>query len=153
MHNRQILTICLAIFIISATGLVMAGEDEGETQCIPLGVITLSAPGSVKAKRSPVDFPHSSHFGISCMRCHHNWDGFEQIESCTGCHDLEEAPPKENSDEAIMYYKQAFHALCIGCHKEIAIANAEIAKTYTAVGSKTKPAGPTGCVGCHPKDN
>lgn len=155
MHKKQIMTICLVISIFFAAGLVIASDDEGDTLCIPLGVITLSPPESVEAKRSVVEFPHSAHFGILCQECHHQWDGESEVESCTtsGCHDYEEAPPKEDTDEAILYYKKAFHEMCISCHKDLAAVNAKIAKTYQPSDDRTVPTGPTGCVGCHPKES
>jgi Class III cytochrome C family len=155
MHKKQIIMICLAISIFLAAGLVIASDDEGETLCIPLGVITLAPPDSVEAKRSEVEFPHSDHFGISCQQCHHQWDGESEIESCTtsGCHDLEEAPSKEDGDEAILYYKKAFHEACIGCHKEMSAENAKLAKMYQPSDAKAVATGPTGCVKCHPKES
>jgi hypothetical protein len=90
------------------------------------------------------------HFDYSCKTCHHMWEGEDDIVTCTGCHDLEQFPKAE--DEKIMYYKTAYHQLCIGCHKELNVKNEKMAqKTFTTAGQSVK-SGPTSCGGCHPKD-
>ncbi len=154
MHKRHILMICLLISVLYAAGLVVAGEYEGDTLSVPLGTIILAPPEGVEAKRAHVEFPHSDHFGILCQECHHQWEYDEEIQSCTtsGCHDLIEAPGKDEADEAMLYYKAAFHKMCISCHKEIAAQNAEVAKVYQQASDKVMPTGPIGCVNCHPKE-
>jgi hypothetical protein len=126
-----------------------------EEMCIETGIITLRAPESVETKRSEVDFPHGVHFGYSCTSCHHNWTGTEPIQSCqaSGCHDLAATPrdKKGKEQDAIRYYKTAYHELCIGCHKEIDAKNKAMAMSAQASGEKLADAGPTGCVVCHPK--
>lgn len=154
MNRTAVLVLCLIGGLIYATGQVIAWEGgEGELT-IPLGVITLAPPESVEAKRSEVEFPHSLHFSVNCMECHHQWEGDEELNSCSteGCHDLEQAPKKGDGDDPILYYKAAFHQMCIGCHKKIKTQNAKIAKIFQSADVRIKPAGPTGCVKCHPKE-
>ena len=154
MHKKHILMMCLVTSFLYTAGLVVAGEYDGDTLSVPLGTITLAPPDGVEAKRSHVEFPHSAHFGILCQRCHHQWEGDEEVSSCTtsGCHDLEEAPAKDDGDEPILYYKAAYHDLCIGCHKEISVQNAELEKVFQQADAGILPTGPTGCVKCHPKE-
>ncbi|MEJ2660551.1 MAG: cytochrome c3 family protein [Desulfobacteraceae bacterium] len=91
-----------------------------------MGEITLESLAE-DAKRSEVTFPHAAHFSYNCQQCHHKWNGKAAIQSCTtsGCHDLDKVPMDENGkpvkDKVLQarYYKNAFHAACIGCHKKI----------------------------------
>ena len=126
--------------------MIIAAESE-EVMCIPVRTITLDPPETVEAQRSSVEFPHPTHFAFSCQTCHHQWDGNSQVQSCTtaGCHDLDTPPEALEKTEAqtvstMAYYKTAFHAQCIGCHKTIKARNQNTAS------------GPTGCIGCHPRN-
>ena len=154
MNRTVVLVLCFIGVLICTTGMVVAEDGSEGELCIPLGVITLAPPEGVESKRSEVEFPHSLHFSINCQQCHHQWEGDEELNSCSaeGCHDLIEAPEKGDGDEPILYYKAAFHESCIGCHKEIKAQNAEIAKIFSSSDARIKPTGPTGCVQCHPKE-
>ena len=53
---------------------------------------------------------------------------------------------------AILYYKTAFHQMCIGCHKEMRIINTELEMSYRRLDRELPRTGPTGCIQCHPKE-
>ena len=150
-YFMMMVLVCATLF----AGSYVQGLNADEELCIPMGTITLKAPESVETKRSEVDFPHAVHFSYSCTSCHHKWTGTEPITSCqaSGCHDLAEAPQKAKGQEedAIRYYKTAYHTQCIGCHKEILAQNKELAMSALASGEQIEATGPTGCVVCHPK--
>lgn len=158
MRQGKVMMIILAFLTIICAAAV-TGSDSAlqEAMCVPMGDILLTAPKNVEAKRSPVTFPHSNHFSFECMTCHHEWSGTDSIQSCTasGCHDLTTMPKKtekagtENSD--YKYYKTAFHAMCIGCHKEIKTKNTELERSGIILEDSLQTPGPTGCTGCHPK--
>jgi hypothetical protein len=142
--------------LVGAQAISSAGSPED--MCIPMGTISLKAPEGVQAKRSPVEFPHSRHFDISCITCHHTWGRTEPVVGCmtSGCHDLTE-PPKTKAgepsgeDAAIAYFKSAYHKLCITCHKDIKAKNLELQKSLRSPSAKLQKTGPTSCSDCHPK--
>jgi len=159
MKRMRTILVLFCIFGFSSSAAVLADQDEDDTLCLPTGTITIEAPGSVEPQRTPVDFPHSTHFNYNCKTCHHIWEGEPELLSCTtsDCHDLEKLPKKEalqnaQDDLEILYYKKAYHSLCIGCHKEIKIKNKQLATSATTVQGRLMKAGPTGCVKCHPKE-
>ena len=137
-------------------GSLSTADDE---MCVPMGEITLQSLAQ-DAKRSEVAFPHNVHFGFACQKCHHKWNVEEAVQSCTtsGCHDLDKAPmdekgrPVRDPAQRVRYFKDAFHQMCIGCHKEIKMENRKMEASKAALGEKLAPAGPTGCNQCHPKE-
>jgi len=150
--------VVLLIGIIACTSLGVAFAED-EEMCVPMGIITLEPPESVEAKRAAVEFQHGRHFGLACTSCHHTWDGSEPITGCmtSGCHDLDTLPRKEGSnaidkDLAPRYYKNAYHGQCIGCHKNMKQEIEQMAKSLAGIEGKLPVTGPTGCIGCHPKD-
>lgn len=131
---------------------VFASSVVADELIVPLGEIELMPPSDVEATRSAVIFPHSTHFGINCMICHHEWDGEDTSTlSCTtsGCHDLIENPADKT--EAILYYKNAYHKSCIGCHKAMKTANRRLEMSGMPLSDPLAKTGPTSCVACHPK--
>jgi len=159
MLKKRLVFLFLALLVVFGSSVLIAEESSEEEMVVPMGTIELTPPESVDAKRSPVDFPHSTHFvHYDCKTCHHKWKGDSVITGCTtsGCHDLDESPrqtpgKKIDGNYAARYYKKAFHGQCIDCHKKIRIQNIE--KEYSA--GLTKPEivvpGPTSCIQCHPK--
>jgi hypothetical protein len=137
-------------------GTVWAAEVE---MCVPMGTITLE-PLSAEAKRVSVAFPHAVHFGYSCQQCHHTWDRESPISGCStqGCHDLAELPKGEDGrpskDAALQarYFKNAYHGMCIGCHKEVNKENRKLQATRIPTDQKLAASGPTGCIQCHPTE-
>ena len=156
MHKIRFIGLILMVLIFGSSLMVFG--QELEDLVVPMGSILLEPPESVTAKRTPVDFPHSRHFDFNCKRCHHKWDKESQIEDCTtsGCHDLLESPKKANDKavsevESILYFKNAYHKTCIGCHKDIKAKNL-LAESQLKVSDKAtviKKVGPTTCKGCH----
>lgn len=150
-------TAAVAVIVVLAciVSWNVAAQGSEETLCIPLGEIVLSAPDGVEAKRTPVAFPHNAHFDYNCQVCHHQWEKDASLTGCMECHALTESPRKADgsldADEAIMYYKTAYHTLCIGCHKDIKVKNQSLATSGQVLKDKLPPTGPTGCIGCHPK--
>ena len=147
----------IAVLVIGSAAIVF-GESE-EKMVVPMGIITLSPPDSVEARRSDVEFPHATHFGFDCKTCHHKWEGPEVIQGCrtSGCHDVTVSPVKAGSGtipeaESIKYYKSAYHQLCIGCHKEMKRVNKELEMSQKRLLTELPATGPTGCFECHPKE-
>lgn len=155
---RKSITLIAAalILIITCSGLVWAQEEE---MCVPMGEITLKSIAT-ESQRAPVAFRHNLHFGYSCQTCHHKWNQQETIKGCSaaGCHDIAQTPKTEDGKpladpiQQIRYYKNAFHASCIGCHKEIKKKNEELEASQLTGEMKLAPTGPTGCIQCHPKE-
>jgi hypothetical protein len=154
MMRVRVLLFGFVVLIFCGISLTVA--DEAEDMCIPMGTIELAPPETVEAKRSAVAFHHPTHFDFACMECHHTWDKVSAIQGCmtSGCHDLDKLEKKDaaNKTEAMRYYKNAYHKMCITCHKEIKAQNAKIEKSQVAIEGKLMAAGPTSCLGCHPKD-
>ncbi len=146
-----------------AAGLIggmqaFSGTEAIEEMCVPMGTIALKAPEDVKSQRSAVNFPHARHFDVSCVTCHHTWGLTEPIVGCmtSGCHDVAEVPKRKDGEPAgqgagIDYYKNAYHKLCINCHKEMKVKNLELQKSLTSSSKKLPKTGPVTCSGCHPK--
>ena len=159
MRKKELGLLCLIIAVILGFTLGVSSLGAEDIMRVPMGIITISAPEGVEATKAAVEFPHSAHFATDCKSCHHTWQGTEQIKGCmtSGCHDAIEAPEKSGnylsySDAAIKYYKYAYHQACIGCHKEIKARNRALEKSYRVVDDKMEPAGPSGCIECHPKE-
>ena len=145
--------------IVSVLVICIAGQAAEEEMCIPMGDITIEPPTSVEAQRTPVRFPHAKHFTYECRACHHTWEGDEVIVGCqtSGCHDVAQlAKASEgglaDKDEAILYYKKAYHSACINCHKDIKLKNQELERSIISQPDKLPPSGPVTCSGCHPKE-
>ncbi|UCF90336.1 MAG: cytochrome c3 family protein [Desulfobacterales bacterium] len=159
MRKLVIGIMCLAAFWVFRSSVVISRAEADEEMCVPMGTIVIEPPESVEAKRAPVDFPHSIHFGFSCQTCHHKWETDAAIVGCktSGCHDVAVAPTKSEKSEAdktaaARYYKSAYHQKCIGCHKEIKKKNQELELSQEALPETLPPSGPTGCIQCHPKE-
>lgn len=160
MQKTHILPLTLIIALIFGISFGFAIESmEASDMCIPIGVITLTPPESVEAKRVSVEFDHSLHFEINCNDCHHMWEKDEPIKGCmtSECHELTESPEKAGGsefegEESILYYKNAFHKKCIGCHKAMKASNKQLELSKRALPDKLPATGPTGCIQCHPKE-
>ena len=155
--------IVFALFIIFIAGGMATFAKETEVTMdaifVPVGRLALAPPVGVTPKRSAVAFPHSQHFGYTCMTCHHKWDGNSQVQSCTAskCHDqlsptLKDKKSLDYGPVAIRYYKYAFHQQCIRCHREIKMHNEKLERSRKRLSEPLQWPGPTGCVGCHPRE-
>jgi hypothetical protein len=159
---KLIMAVVAFFTIIIAGDLAVVGEETEVTMdaiYVPVGRLVLASPVGVTPQRSAVAFPHSQHFGYTCKTCHHKWDGNSQVQSCSAskCHDQLSSPVKDKKTvdygpEAIRYFKYAFHQQCISCHREIKIHNEKLERSRRKLEESLQGFGPTGCVGCHPRD-
>ena len=160
MQKIGLLCVCLSMILVFGSITMVVGQETEDEMVVPMGIIVIGPPESVEPKRSPVDFPHSTHFAsVDCKTCHHKWQGTELIQGCTttDCHDVAVSPTKSgksgsNPDLAIRYYKTAYHQMCIGCHKEIKIQNIQLEKSYKELKETVTDPGPISCLQCHPKE-
>lgn len=151
---RKTMLLATVVFLLMSSQVVAQ-----EQMCVPMGNITL-APLTDDAKRTEVSFPHAVHFSNACQVCHHKWDGQSKIKSCntSACHDLRKAPktkdnkPVKDRLVSIRYYKNAYHDMCISCHKEIKIKNKAMEASKASLDEALPATGPTGCNRCHPKE-
>ena len=152
MERAAVLVICLALVLGLGTAINAVGSEEGGELRVPLGYVTLSPPQDADPKKSDVEFPHGLHFKYSCQECHHNWEGSADNLTCmtSGCHDLVQAP-RDNPEQSILYFKNAYHELCIGCHKKIKAENRQLELSGKVLKEKLPNSGPTGCTECHPE--
>ncbi len=153
----------IALFTLIIAGGLVAVANESEVTMdaiyVPVGRLVIAPPVGVAPKRSAVAFPHSQHFGYTCMTCHHKWDGNSQVQSCTAskCHDQLSSTVKDKKaldygPVAIRYYKYAFHQQCISCHREIRTHNVKLERSRKKIKEPLQWPGPTSCVGCHPRE-
>lgn len=159
MDKFRTVALGLICFLVFGSSFGVASQDSDDALCVPVGDILIEPPESVEAKRSPVTFPHSVHFDTSCKTCHHKWDNSAELNGCmtSGCHDVVKAPKKAkgrpvDSETEIKYYKTAYHFLCIDCHKQVKLDNQKLVKSGKVLSDQLPATGPTGCVGCHPKE-
>ncbi len=158
MHRSRLLSLGIVVILMIGSAAIVSGQSE-EEMIVPMGIIVIGPPESVEARRSPVEFPHAVHFKFECRACHHKWEGPEQIQGCmtSGCHDVAVSPIRAGQgnvprEEAIKYYKSAYHEMCIGCHKEIKRMNKELEMSMRKLPSELPPSGPIGCFECHPRE-
>lgn len=161
MLRVRIVLLCLVVMLISGVALEAIGQNESRSEdamCVPMGDIVITPPASVEQTRSPVNFPHSRHFGADCRTCHHAWAGNAKIRNCTtaGCHDQTTSPKTQTTylkytGSSIAYFKYAFHGQCVGCHKEIKQKRKTLEMSKIALKDKLPATGPTSCSECHPK--
>lgn len=156
MRSIGFVALCLGLSLIA--GVSLATSEEIDEICIPMKTLVLEPLSGAKQHRSSVDFPHSTHFNFACQRCHHDWNGQTEVQTCmtSGCHDQLKTPSavelKSISGAAeIKYFKKAYHQLCLGCHREMKQKNAELELSKKVIKSKLPDVGPTACADCHPK--
>jgi len=114
----------IALFLLAFAPAFATASDAAPTD---KAVITLTP------KFGPVTFSHQRHSeleAVHCVTCHHTLesDG-EPIRSCYSCHEARyysiaritkagsETAGGENSEPQVPFAQQAFHGLCVGCHK------------------------------------
>lgn len=147
MYKSALLLVVIAFFLC---GSIVAAEDE---MCVPMGEIPI-AKLAQEPKRSEVVFPHNKHFSYTCQQCHHKWDSQTSITGCqtSGCHDLASKPDTSDSAELVRYYKEAYHSMCIGCHKDLKQQYEAVENSLMGATDKLPVPGPTSCNKCHPKE-
>jgi hypothetical protein len=159
MQMRGLVLSVLILVGLLCIGGIVTGEEAAEEMCIPMGTIWLEPPDTIEDPRSAVEFPHNVHFSYTCVTCHHKWDNESTINGCmtTGCHDLFEAPSKTKAagtkkELAMRYFKNAYHEMCINCHKEILANNKKLEASYRTLEEPLPRSGPVSCRECHPID-
>jgi hypothetical protein len=160
MRKIGILYLFLSMVLVFGSITIVVGQEDEAEMVVPMGIIEIGPPDSVEPARTPVDFPHSTHFAsVDCRTCHHKWQGTEIIKGCatTDCHDVTVSPTKSgkggsNPDLAIRYYKTGYHQMCIGCHKEIKTQNKQLEASFKELKETLTIPGPTSCIQCHPKE-
>ena len=112
--SRKLAVILIAIAVAMAFAATMAvAADPPMKTTIDKGM----------DRRSGVAFDHEKHAGLTdCVTCHHTSESKDDVPSCFECHGADDSAPS---------VKDAFHDLCIACHKD-------------------GGAGPTKCKECHP---
>lgn len=126
---------------------------------IPIRTIFIGPPGNTIPRKPLANFPHPVHFNYSCKTCHHTWDGYKRIRSCTasGCHGAIKVPGEDTAPGGeltsnIRNYKVAYHNMCLGCHRRIKVKNKQLAASRSIIGESVAAFGPTNCRGCHQKE-
>ncbi len=114
----------LAMLLVSFLLMLFLASPATIAADAPKEPITIKIEG---AKMPPVAFSHEAHQkrGIDCAKCHHK--DAKDPKACTICHEKE---PKGAAIPA----KEAFHNMCISCHKDMA---------------KDGLKAPTKCMECH----
>ena len=150
--------LCVLTVTLICGGSWVSAQKTMDTIYLPVGTLTVAAPRGEATQRSPVVFPHSLHFDYSCKTCHHTWDGFTAVKSCTtsGCHDQVATPENKKKQTAsfapdIRYFREAYHQNCITCHKRIEVKRRKLEKSGRVLQKSLPKTGPTGCIGCHPR--
>lgn len=155
---KKVLLCVLMVTLFSASSWVSAKKTMDVVN-LPVGTLTVSAPRGVAPLRSSVTFPHSLHFGYACKMCHHTWNGLTPVKGCatSGCHDQVVRPKgKEgkvaSSTPGIRYFREAYHQNCITCHKRLETERQQLEKSGRVLKKPLPRTGPTGCIGCHPRN-
>lgn len=152
MTRYVIFAYSLAIILMTGTFPTFAQEDVDKLK-LPTGTMTLTAPENSYPTRSPVVFPHSTHFQFSCNSCHHDWDQVSPVEGCAsaGCHEkLWASPPGTTPlrEKQIKSLTGAYHQVCRDCHRnELENLKNQGMSTKKALSRLTAP---IACGECHP---
>lgn len=130
----------LTVRIIPVTVLVLSFGTLAYSCISSQAVATVTPPtASMPSQLAPVlvetygpaSFNHALHqrtVDQGCTRCHHYSDNEYNFPSCSTCHTMAYDP----QDLEKPTLTQAYHLLCIGCHRD-------------------NQTGPTDCTGCHTK--
>lgn len=144
MTKRFILTLGIAVMGLAfLSGAAFAGDAADEMK--------MQSPVFESHTKGLVVFTHKKHaedYKIACQDCHHVYEGGKNVwkegdavQKCAACHKEAKAPAGDKTPKAEkikIYYYDAIHANCSGCHKDLKKAG--------------KPTGPTSCKDCHPAE-
>lgn len=118
----------------------------------PVDIVLDNQSVFTNRERSAVAFPHMLHIdmGIECRDCHHRFKNGENVVDefnlyegaggieCAECHKSEPGfRYQPDLDASRRTLQQAYHRMCIGCHRRLLKEN--------------KEAGPVTCGICHPR--
>jgi predicted CXXCH cytochrome family protein len=113
---------CITV-VLFVVGVVCYAGFSQKTPANPVRIMYQTKAGKVL-------FDHKRHasangYGIDCSDCHHNLEDEEGSKpvACNTCH-------KPDNDDEAPKLSEAFHTLCIDCHKD-------------------QDAGPVKCSECH----
>lgn len=115
MRFSTMFTVSLLVMACLAYGIGAPPVDAAEQPTPPQNPLPL------QYLKKTVDFPHLPHTGLTCVSCHHTWDGESVMPKCTnsGCHDVMD--PK---DKSVQSFYKVIHgrgskdvASCLSCHK------------------------------------
>lgn len=125
MISKRFVTIILWLAVCFLIASYAGGNKETTSSGSGPETLTL---GLLAKIYQPVAFSHEMHTYVTedCASCHHHSEEGE-TPSCSECHG-----PASAKDLGIADLKNAYHGLCMGCHKEMEM-------------------GPTGCTECHAK--
>ncbi len=119
--NKKILTLLLAAGIsvlFFATALCAGTKFQDE---ITMDYNKYPERYFKQSKRNFIEFPHALHamdFELSCEQCHHiDLKLGDEVQPCAECH-IELTPTKKNR-KSILLLRNAYHASCRKCHKEV----------------------------------
>lgn len=127
---------------ISTISVAHAASSHADVMSFPLEV-KFNRPVNKAVKAFPeVKFNHFDHQDVSCMTCHHTWDGSNKIESCAtrGCHDDFSTRTSTESYFFAYHTRGSTHS-CVGCHQHL-----------TNSGEANLPSSPCGNNACHAKE-
>ena len=88
----------------------------------------------MEATEQPVVFNHSTHKSVKCGDCHHPVNGKEDYRKCgtAGCHDsMDKKDKSAKGYYHVMHDKNTKFKSCVGCHVEVAGADAAKKKDLT----------------------
>ena len=116
---KGVLLISTIVFIASLFGIVVSHAQKTVDQGPE--IITLK---DYAVTEEAVTFTHKNHgktgeVGADCLTCHHTSNKYVTPGKCSECHKVKE-------EGEVLNHHQAFHMLCIGCHKKEIIAGNEV---------------------------
>ena len=120
----------LAFVLVTVPGVL--AEDAGV-------ILLQDRQVFVSPSRAAVGFPHEEHWGfegLSCLDCHHDWKGGENVLDLGALTPGSPAARCGSCHRSPATLQASFHLLCIGCHD--------------ATKKPGRPGGPRTCGGCHP---
>nr|1MDV_A Chain A, CYTOCHROME C3 [Nitratidesulfovibrio vulgaris str. Hildenborough]1MDV_B Chain B, CYTOCHROME C3 [Nitratidesulfovibrio vulgaris str. Hildenborough] len=88
----------------------------------------------MEATKQPVVLNHSTHKSVKCGDCHHPVNGKEDYRKCgtAGCHDsMDKKDKSAKGYYHVMHDKNTKFKSCVGCHVEVAGADAAKKKDLT----------------------
>ena len=92
---KKLFVLLTAMLVVSSIATVVVATSNGPTEI------------KYSPKMGEVTFDHLTHQGrADCATCHHTGD----YNQCKSCHGSDNKAPKS---------KDAYHKLCVNCHKEL----------------------------------
>lgn len=139
--NKELRLAYGLMVVLFVVGVITYAAFPAKTPDVPIRLMFKAVAGKVL-------FDHKTHtaesgYGLSCQDCHHHpADDDAALRACGDCHNLPEKDPQfteacaechepEDIEGTEMVKRgDAFHAQCIGCHKEYGAGAAECAECH-----------------------